>query len=119
MHPYPTMWALLHAPVRDAVERAILVAIAATGDEAGTGCQARIPSLTTTARVTETTVEHVLQELVERGLLRQDGPVWEVLVPADYYSTTQICEINERRAENGLAPITAVSHPTVQTGGAE
>ena len=127
MSLYPILWAVEHAPIADAEERAILVALVTKGDFDGCNCYRSYSTLARVARVDERTAMRKVRAMTERGLIRpQTGPkpkswlalprdkrpvVREVMIPASFWSAVQLEEINEQRAERGRAPITAESRP--------
>lgn len=124
---YPILWAIEHAPIVDAEERAILVALVTKGDFDGCNCYRSFPTLARVARVDERTAMRKVKAMTERGLLRlQKGPkpkswlklprgkrpvVREVMVPASFWSAVQLEEINAQRADRGREPITAENRP--------
>lgn len=129
MSLYPIIWAAEHAPIYDAEERAILVALVIKGDFDGCNCFRSRPKLAQAARVDPKTVDRKLAAMAKRGLLRrQPGPkptawlklprdkrpvVWEVLIPCEFWSAVQLEEINEARAERGRGPITPETRPPI------
>lgn len=127
MSLYPIIWAVEHAPVRDAVERAILSALVMKGDFDGCNCYRSYSTLAKVARVDPKTAGRKCRAMESRGILRrQTGPmpegwkrlpkdkrpvVWEVMIPADFWSAVQLEEINHARRERGRPPITSESRP--------
>ena len=127
MSLYPILWAAEHAPVADAEERAILVALVMKSDADGRNCFRSQPTLARLARVDPKTVSRRLKAMEQRGLIRrQPGRkpqawhkipkdkrpvVWEVLIPASFWSTRQLDDINEHRTTCGLPPITPENRP--------
>ena len=106
MSLYPVLWAIEHAPVYDAEERAILGALVIKGDFDGCNCFRSRPKLAEAARVDPKTVDRKLAAMEKRGLIRrQPGPkpaaclklpkdkrtvVWEVLIPQEFWSAVQL-----------------------------
>lgn len=127
MSLYPILWAVEHAPVKDATERAILSALVMKGSFDGRDCHRSYPKLAEVGRCDPRTAERKCKEMAKRGILRrQTGPkpqswhrlpadkktvIWEVMIPADFWSAVQLAEINAARAERGLPPITPESRP--------
>ncbi|MFF5265324.1 hypothetical protein ACFY4C_41120 [Actinomadura viridis] len=127
MSLYPILWAVEHAPVADAAERAILSALVMKGSFDGRDCHRSYPTLAGVARIDARTAERKCKEMERRGILRrQTGPkpqswkrlpadkktvIWEVMIPAEFWSATQLAEINQARAERGLVPITPENRP--------
>jgi DNA-binding Lrp family transcriptional regulator len=124
---YPILWAVEHAPVRDAEERAILMALVVKGDFDGMNCFRSYPTLAKVARVDPKTAGRKCREMEQRGILRRQTehlsevwlrlpeaqrPVpWEVMIPASWYSRAQLAEINHQRESLGRPPITRQTRP--------
>lgn len=129
MSLYPILWAVEHAPVADATERAVLAALVMKGSFDGRDCHRSYSSLGKIARTDRKTAERKCHEMERRGILRrQDGPmpqswlnlsadkktvVWEVMIPASFWSAVQLEEINQTREERGLPPVTPESRPEI------
>nr|WP_012954657.1 hypothetical protein [Nocardiopsis sp. 90127]ABD48733.1 pSQ10.10 [Nocardiopsis sp. 90127] len=127
MSLYPILWAVEHAPIVDAEERAILVALVSKGDFDGCNCYRSYATLAKAARVDERTAMRKVKAMTQRKLIRaQPGPkpetwkklprdkrpvVREVMVPASFWSAVQLEEINRQRAERGRKPITPGTRP--------
>lgn len=127
MSLYPILWAVEHAPVRDAEERAILMALVVKGDFDGMNCFRSYPTLAKVARVDPKTAGRKCREMEQRGILRRQAehlsevwlripeaqrPVpWEVMIPASWYSRAQLAEINHQRESLGRPPITRQTRP--------
>lgn len=121
----PMLWALKAAPVADAEERLILVAIAEAARKDGTEAYLSQATLAKRALVAERTVRRRLGSLEERALIRrgdqsvvENNPkipadkrpvVWDVMVPLSYYRDVE--EMQQDRATRGLAPLTAAQRP--------
>lgn len=124
---YQIIWAAEHAPIANAEERAILVALAVRGDPDGCNCYRSVATLARAARVSKRTVQRRLKDLTVRGIIREqpwDPParwqqipegkrpvVRELMIPASFWSAAQLDEINEMRAERGRPPITPDERP--------
>ena len=127
MSLYPVIWAAEHAPVRDAEERAILMALVIKGDFDGCNCFRSYGTLAKVARVDGKTAGRRCREMETRGILRRQTEhlsraylaipeeqrpiVWEVMIPASFWSRVQLDDINEQRDALGRAPITAQTRP--------
>lgn len=127
MSLYPIIWALEHAPVIDAAERAVLMALANKGDFDGCNAYRGYPALSRVAKVDPKTVKRKCHAMEERGILRRHTGkmpegwlklpadkktvVWEIMIPHSYYSAQQLANVNESRAERGRAPITPENRP--------
>ncbi|MEU0236726.1 hypothetical protein ABZ234_03480 [Nocardiopsis sp. NPDC006198] len=127
MSLYPIIWALEHAPVIDAAERAVLMALANKGDFDGCNAYRGYPALARVAKIDTKTVRRKCHAMEERGILRrQTGKmpegwlklpadkktvVWEIMIPHSYYSAQQLANVNESRAERGRGPITPQNRP--------
>src|SRR5699024_5746046 len=126
---YPILWAVEHAPIVDAEERAILVALVTKGDFDGCNCYRSFATLARVARVDRRTAMRKVQAMTYRGTLREqkDPPpqswydlpadkrpvVREAMIPASFWSKVQLAEINESRADRGRAPINAENRPSL------
>ena len=129
MSLYPILWAVEHAPIVDAEERAILVALVTKGDFDGCNCYRSFATLARVARVDRRTAMRKVQAMTDRGILREqkDPPpqswydlpadkrpvVREAMIPASFWSKVQLAEINESRADRGRAPINAENRPSL------
>lgn len=129
MSLYPIIWAAEHAPVRDAEERAILIALVMKGDFDGCNCFRSYGTLAKVARVDTKTAGRRCREMEQRGILRrqeqyrsqawlaipekQRPVVWEVMIPVDFWSAVQLDEINEQRASLGRHPLTRENRPAL------
>lgn len=129
MSLYPIIWAVEHAPIVDAEERAILVALVTKGDFDGCNCYRSFATLARVARVDRRTAMRKVQAMTDRGILREqkDPPpqswydlpadkrpvVREAMIPASFWSKVQLAEINESRADRGRAPINAENRPSL------
>ncbi|WP_017578553.1 hypothetical protein [Nocardiopsis kunsanensis] len=127
MSLYPIIWAAEHAPVRDAEERSILMALVIKADFDGCNAFRSYKRLATVAKCDPKTAERRCKAMEERGLIRrQPGPkprawkhlpadkktvVWEAMIPASFWSAVQLAEINEAREERGRAPVTPKTRP--------
>lgn len=128
MSLYPIIWAAEHAPVLDATERAILVALVMKGSFDGRDCHRSYSTLGMVARCDPRTAERKCKGMEKRGILRRqtDGPkppswlrlpadkktvIWEAMIPHEFFSAMQLDELNTARDERGLPPITPDSRP--------
>lgn len=129
MSLYPILWAAEHAPVRDAEERAILIALVMKGDFDGCNCFRSYGTLAKVARVDTKTAGRRCREMESRGILRrqtehrsrswlsipeeQRPVIWEVMIPADFWSAVQLADINEQRAALGRHELTRQNRPAL------
>ncbi|WP_158012966.1 hypothetical protein [Streptomyces sp. Root369] len=113
--------------MRDAEERAILMALVMKGDFDGCNCFRSYGTLAKVARVDAKTAGRRCREMEKRGILRrqtqyhsrswlaipekQRPVVWEVMIPAEWWSALQLEEINEQRASLGRHPLTSENRP--------
>lgn len=127
---YPVIWAMKHAPVADALERLILIAMADAAD--GDGCNSyrsiRSHMLIATG-VDKSTIVRRQRSMAERGLIRLDttpAPArylkipknrrptrWELCIPHGWWSDAQREEIQREREDRGLPPLTPASRPEI------
>lgn len=131
MSLYPIIWAAEHAPVMDAEERAILIALVIKGDFDGYNCFRSYRTLAKVARVDVKTAGNRCRAMETRGILRrqqqhaeahisrawfkipekQRPVVWEVMIPASFWSAVQLAEINEQRSALGRTELTRENRP--------
>lgn len=127
---YPVLWAIDHAPVYDAEERAVLVALVVKGDFDGMNCFRSYPTLAAAARVDAKTAGRKCRAMEARGILRrqekhrsrvwlsipkeQRPVIWEVMIPAEWWSAAQLESINEQRAGLGRPEITLQTRPALK-----
>ena len=127
MSLYPILWAVDHAPVRDAEERALLVALVVKGDFDGCNCFRSYKTLAEKARVDPKTAGRRCREMEARGLLRrqeehqsevwlripeeQRPVIWEVMIPATWWGPEQLADINDQRAGLGRPALTPENRP--------
>lgn len=127
---YPVIWALKHAPVADAYERAVLLALADSGDPDGCDCYPSPETMTVIAKCDAQTVKERCKAMQKRGLIRRQRQapskpgwlriprnrrpaVWELMIPSSWWSDEQRAGINRMRAERGAntEPITPETRP--------
>lgn len=125
---YPVIWAMKHAPVADALERLILIAMADAADSDGCNSYRSYRSHALIAKdVDEATIRRRQRAMQKRGLIRRDTtppparylqipknrrpPRWEICIPYSWWSAAQREEIQRERRDRGLPPITAESRP--------
>jgi hypothetical protein len=125
---YPIIWAMKHAPVADALERVILIAMADAADMDGCNSYRSYKTHGIIATgVDEATMRRKQRAMAKRGLIRPDTtptparyldipanrrpPRWEVCIPYSWWSERQIEEVQQDRADRGLPPLTPESRP--------
>ncbi|MFD9517684.1 hypothetical protein [Streptomyces sp. NPDC059979] len=127
MSLYPVLWAIDHAPIADAEERAVLVALVVKGDFDGMNCFRSYTTLGNAARVDKKTAGVKCRAMESRGILRRQTShqsavwlrmheemrpvIWEAMIPAEWWSAEQLKSINEQRANLGRPPITPENRP--------
>lgn len=117
-----------HAPVSDAFERLILIAMADAADEDGCNSYRSMRSHMRIAKdVSKSTIVRRQSDMAQRGLIRPDTTPppqryldipeykrpqrWEVCIPCSWWSESQLEEVNRRREDLGLEPITPENRP--------
>lgn len=125
---YPVIWALKHAPVADALERLILVALADAADADGCNSyRSQRAHLEILVDVSKSTFTRRLRDMEQRGLIRADTTPpparylkiprylrptrWEVCIPYSWWSDAQREQIQREREDRGLPRITPESRP--------
>lgn len=125
---YPVIWAMKHAPVADAFERLILIAMADAADDDGCNSYRSMRSHMRIAKdVSKSTIVRRQADMAKRGLIRPDTtpapqryldipeykrpPRWEVCIPCSWWSEAQLEEVNRRREDLGLELITPENRP--------
>lgn len=134
---YPLIWALKDAPVVDALERLVLVAMADAADSDGCNSYRSIRShLKIAVGIDKRTVMRRQQSMAARGLIRHDTTPetaqylkipanrrptrWELCIPYSWWSDAQRAEIQNDRLDRGLPELTPESRPDLGvTQGAE
>ncbi|NDK24711.1 hypothetical protein FSY75_09520 [Streptomyces sp. TR1341] len=115
--------------MRDAEERAILVALVIKGDFDGCNCFRSYKTLAEKARVDAKTAGRRCREMEQRGILKrqeehrskawlaipeeQRPVIWEVMIPAEWWSPAQLADINDQRAGLGRPPLTPANRPAI------
>lgn len=130
LRTYPVVWALKHAPVADARERAILLALADHAEADGCHAAPSPEELRRIALCDEAAVEAALEAMASRGLIRPQASiglpghaqlrVWELCIPSSFFSATQRAELDMMRARRALpedrahsAPLTPDNRPDI------
>jgi hypothetical protein len=125
---YPIIWAMKHAPVADAEERLILIAMADAADSDGCNSYRSMRSHMLIAKgLSKSTINRRQHAMATRGLIRLDKtppparylkipknrrpPRWEICIPYSWWSDAQREEIQRERADKGLPKITPESRP--------
>lgn len=127
--PQPILWAAEDAPIRDAQERAILVALVMAGDDDGLNCFRPYAVLAGVARVDRKTAGRKCREMEARGILRrqtrhispawfeipetEQPVVWEVMIPAEWWNPAELAALNERRETGGRPALTSENRPPI------
>ncbi|MDL4777865.1 hypothetical protein [Actinomadura xylanilytica] len=117
-----------HAPVADAMERLILIAMADAADSDGCNSYRAYRTHMLIAKdVSESTIRRHQRAMQARGLIRPDTtpppgrylkipknrrpPRWEICIPYSWWSDDQRAEIQRERDDHGLPPLTPESRP--------
>lgn len=125
---YPVIWAMKHAPVADALERLILIAMADAADPDGCNSYRSYRSHMLIAKdVDEATIRRRQRAMAKRGLIRPDTspasarylkipknrrpPRWEICIPYSWWTDEMRAELQEERADRGLPPLTPQTRP--------
>jgi len=124
MSLWPILWAINSAPVADAEERLILVALADRASSDGTDAYPSKKSIAQVALIDPKTVQRRLRTLMERGLIaegNQDAArripehfrptVYDLLIPYSWWSAADMERVNAERLGRGLRPLTPQSRP--------
>lgn len=112
------------APVRTPHQRIVLMELAYRAKDDGTEAYPSKASLAEVAMCDKRTVARSLATLRDLGLIREGNQsaawkiekryrpvVYDLMIPAEWYSRQQLGPINRERAERGLMPITAALRP--------
>lgn len=124
MSLWPILWAINSAPVADAEERLILVALADRASSDGTDAYPSKKSIAQVALIDPKTVQRRLRTLMERGLIaegNQDAArripehfrptVYDLLIPYAWWSPADMERVNSERVGRGLRPLTPQDRP--------
>ncbi|MCI3279125.1 helix-turn-helix domain-containing protein [Streptomyces cylindrosporus] len=124
MSLWPILWAINSAPVADAEERLILVALADRASSDGTDAYPSKKSIAQVALIDAKTVQRRLRTLMERGLIaegNQDAArripehfrptVYDLLIPYSWWSPADMERVNSERVGRGLRPLTPQDRP--------
>jgi hypothetical protein len=114
------------APVADVYERAILTLLAHRSRSDGTSAYPSVPSMARFAMCDERSIKRRLGALRRRGVIaygdqllaahidsRYRPKVYDLLIPASWYSAAQLEQVNRERAEQGLGPLTEADRPPI------
>lgn len=129
---YPVIWAMKHAPVADALERLILIAMADAADADGCNSyRSKRSHMAIATGVDDSTWNRRQKAMAARGLIRRDTtppparylkipknrrpPRWEICIPYSWWSDDQRREIQNEREDRGLPPLTPESRPDLGT----
>lgn len=124
MSLWPILWAINSAPVADAEERLILVALADRASSDGTDAYPSKKSIAQVAMIDPKTVQRRLRTLVQRGLIaegNQDAAqripehfrptVYDLMIPCSWWSLSDLERVNGERVGRGLKPLTPKDRP--------
>jgi hypothetical protein len=121
---FPILWALKTAPVADANERLILIALAEAARCDGTGAALSKKEIASVALVDVKTVQRRLGQMRQRGLIaegdqgavlhlpeRSRPRVYDLLIP--YSDFPNIGQVNAEREARGEEPLTPDARPAL------
>ncbi|MEU6713027.1 helix-turn-helix domain-containing protein [Nonomuraea sp. NPDC046802] len=119
-------WAMYYAPVKSPTEKLVLVALARRTDDDGCDAYQSKATLAQAAMCDPKTVQRVLRELEERGLIklgdqavaeyidpRYRPVVYDVQIPYSWYSVAQMEQVNAERARKGRPPLQPDDRPNL------
>ncbi|MEU4231167.1 helix-turn-helix domain-containing protein [Nonomuraea sp. NPDC026600] len=117
-------WAMYYAPVKSATEKLVLVALAHRTDDDGCDAYKSKGTLAQAAMCDPKTVQRVLRDLEERGLIklgdqsvaayidiRYRPVVYDIQIPHSWYSAAQMEQVNSERARKGRPPLQPDDRP--------
>lgn len=120
----PILWAMKNAPVVDAEERVILIAMAETAWSDGTDAFPSKKTLAETSMLDPKTVQRRLRTMEARGLITLGDqaaaayiPEWfrptvyDLLIPFSWYPDIE--QVNAERQRRGKAPLTREDRPNL------
>jgi hypothetical protein len=124
MSLWPILWAINSAPVADAEERLILVALADRASSDGTDAYPSKKSIAKVALIDPKTVQRRLRSMMQRGLIAEGNQaaalripehfrptVYDLLIPYSWWSMADMERVNAERIGRGLSPLTPASRP--------
>ncbi|MDB4873528.1 MAG: hypothetical protein JWL97_4532, partial [Gemmatimonadales bacterium] len=116
------LWAMQHAPAKDAEEKLVLIALAEHAKTDGTGAYPSQPTMAEFALLNPKTVQRRLSSLSDRGVIAEGDQnltshlpadkrpvVWDMQIPYSWFR--DIDKIDRDRAERGLPPLTPEMRP--------
>ena len=127
MSLWPILWAINSAPVADAEERLILVALADRASSDGTDAYPSKKSIAQVALIDPKTVQRRLRSLMQRGLIAEGNQaaalripehfrptVYDLMIPYSWWSPADMERVNAERAGRGLSPLTPENRPDLK-----
>lgn len=119
-------WASEAAPAADTYERIILMKLASHAGDDGCGAYPSIPSMARACLCDTETVKRRLRSLQKRRVIglgdqrlvhhypaNRRPKVYDLLIPAEWYSNDQLAKVNRQRVEVGLEPLTPENRPSL------
>lgn len=119
-------WASEAAPVADTYERIILMKLASHAGDDGRHAHPSVPSMARAALCDTETVKRRLRSMLSRELIsygdqqrvahyRADRrpKVYDLMIPAAWYSDEQLTKVNRQCAEEGVEPVTPRNRPRI------
>ncbi|MFF2650574.1 helix-turn-helix domain-containing protein [Streptomyces sp. NPDC058045] len=121
-----TAWASMSAPIADVNEFAVLMMLAEKAGADGCGAFPARKTIADRTCIAPRTVLRALQRMEERRLIAQGDQraaeyiradrrpvVYDLLIPAAWYSAQQLADVNEERQQHGLPPLTPKNRPEI------
>lgn len=118
----PILWAMKHAPVADAGEWSVLVAMAESADEDGCNAYRSRQTIGDTVKMDPKTVGRRQAAMEKRGLIARGDQsvasyiradvrpvVWDLLIPFDWFPDIE--KTNARRVRQGRKPLVPCDRP--------
>lgn len=121
---FPLLWALKEAPVADAVERLVLIALAEAALSDGTEAALSKKEIAQVALVDLKTVQRKLGKLLRRGLIAEGDQgviahlgsgrpkVYDLLIPLSAFPNVE--QVNADRELRGKVPLTLENRPDLE-----
>ncbi|MFD0509273.1 helix-turn-helix domain-containing protein [Streptomyces chiangmaiensis] len=118
----PMLWALKSAPVVDAEERVVLVALAESAWSDGTNAFPSKKTIADIAKIDPKTAQRRLKSMTERGLIAKGNQaaaayipehfrptVYDLMIPYSWFPDIE--QVNAERKAKGKAPLTPEERP--------
>jgi hypothetical protein len=131
MSTYVVDWVITQAPTANIYESHILTVMAERADRDGCGVFPAVDKLARACHCSKRSIIRHIANLLERGLIAPGDPtspgvqkylkiradnrpnLYDVLVPAEWYSPKMLADINEDREMAGREPLTSENRPPI------